>query len=485
MRKTSILLFTFLVSILILLACSKEDNEIEKVQVASISIDIKSLSLIEGETGEIQATILPENAKDKTLTWKSSDTSIATVDNGKVLAVKEGKARISVTTSNNITQECEVNVSTKIIKIVEAVSVSLDNKTLSTIEGKTAQLVASILPEDTTNKKCNWFSDNEEIATIDADGLITALKEGKANITVSTSNNKTAICNITVTPKPVYVKSVNFDKSEYKIALASTSKINVTILPANATNKTITWKSSDANIVSIKDGGILSAEKVGQATLTVTSEDGNKTATCTVIVEEGNDDDLCKDADGRVYKTVEIGNQVWMAENLAYLTADMLTQKTAFVYDYAGEDLSAAKALDNYTTYGVLYTFAEAEKCIPAGWHLPTDAEFKELEMHIGNSQDVVDGGGTRGDFSAKLMSDQHWSDSKFELSNETGFSALPAGYRSSTGTFSKITKRTVFWGARYETDKSKGRALFNDRQSINRSDANFASGYSIRCIKD
>lgn len=391
---------------------------------------------------------------------------------------------IAIVTITSCHESKDVNDEKPVEEVVEAEKVELDEQSVSIEVGKSLQLTENVLPVKTTNKKCSWFSDDETLAKVDESGLITAIKEGKVNITVATSNNITAICNVNVIAKPILVESVEMIKTSLHLKVGSSETLYVNIIPSNATNKNLSWKSSKESIVGVTKSGLVSGLKVGSSVITVTTEDGAKTASCTITVEKVEQDAECKDKDGRVYKTVKIGDQIWMSENLAYLTAEMISQ-TAYVYDYTGSDLAEAKELDNYKNYGVLYTFEEAEKCIPEGWHLPTDAEWKELEMFIGFSQEEADSNGTRGDYSYKLMGKDLWIDSAFEITNETGFSALPSGYRSSGGSFSQITKRTVFWGARYDTDKSKGRALFNDRPKINRSDARLASGYCVRCIKD
>lgn len=381
-----------------------------------------------------------------------------------------------------VVSSCSDDEEKKVLVNAEEVVLNVKNTIIE--EGKTFQLIASVKPKETSNKKCNWFSDNTEIATVDENGIVNALKPGKVNITVATINDLTAICNVEVSSKPIMVSSVALSTNNLTLKVGASEALTASISPSDATNKDLLWKSSENDIVSVSKTGLVSAKAIGEALVTVTSVDGAKTAQCKVIVEDGEDENACIDKEGRVYKTVKIGEQIWMAENLAYLTAEMVS-KTAYVYDYVGTDLEEAKARDNFKNYGVLYTFEEAEKCIPDGWHLPTDAEWQELEMFIGNSKEEVEKAGTRGDYSYKLMSKEFWSDTEFVITNETGFSALPSGYRSSGGSFSQITKRTVFWGARYDGEKSKGRAIFYDRSSINRSDARFASGYCVRCIKD
>lgn len=173
-----------------------------------------------------------------------------------------------------------------------------------------------------------------------------------------------------------------------------------------------------------------------------------------------------------------------MAENLAYIDDSELST-SQFVYEYTGNNASEAKANENYNNYGVLYTFESAEKSIPNGWHLPTDEEWKTLELYLGMTNEEVDSKGSRGNKSYKLMEKDLWIDVSFEITNETKFNARPAGYRNSRGNFGSITKRTVYWGAKDSAEDVTGRAIFNSNTKINRSKANKLSAYSVRCIKD
>lgn len=164
--------------------------------------------------------------------------------------------------------------------------VSLDKKDAALKIGETTALKAIITPENATNKNVSWSSSDEKIATV-KDGVITAVAEGKAAITVTTEDgNKTAVCNVTVSgekPDIISVTGVSLDRGEAALKIGETTTLTAAITPENATNKNVNWSSSDEKVATVKSG-VVTAISEGKATITVTTEDGNKTATCIVTV---------------------------------------------------------------------------------------------------------------------------------------------------------------------------------------------------------
>lgn len=165
--------------------------------------------------------------------------------------------------------------------------------------------------------------------------------------------------------------------------------------------------------------------------------------------------------DGNVYSWVTIGKQVWMAENLKYLPSvagpgtGSVSTAYYYVYEYNGTDVNAAKATSNYTTYGVLYNWAAAmagsassstnpsgvQGVCPTGLHLPSDAEWTELIDYLGGGASVAGG-------KLKEIGATHWSSPNTGATNETGFTALPGGYRFNNGKFNGIGNYGSWWSA-------------------------------------
>ena len=176
----------------------------DPVKVESVSLDKTSIEIEVGKTAQLTATVSPDNATDKSLTWTSDKTNIATVSTSGVVSAKaEGTATITVTTKDgNKTATCQVTVKPSTTPIVAVTGVSLD-KTSATLEvGGNLQLNAIVAPADATNKTVSWTSDKTNVASVDQNGKITAVAEGTAKITVTTADGDfKAECNVTVNKK--------------------------------------------------------------------------------------------------------------------------------------------------------------------------------------------------------------------------------------------------------------------------------------------
>lgn len=171
---------------------------------------------------------------------------------------------------------------------VEVTGVSLDETMLNLKIGNQKRLTATVAPATATNKSVTWSSDKPDIADVDQNGNITAKAKGTAVITVTTaSGNKTASCIVNVTenePQPVRVQSVGISKSSAALKVNENVKLAATITPADADNKNVQWTTSNANVATVSDDGLVTAKAVGKATITVTSEDGGHTAKCEITV---------------------------------------------------------------------------------------------------------------------------------------------------------------------------------------------------------
>ena len=161
------------------------------VDVTSVTLDKTTLALVEGEEATLTATVAPDNATDKTVTWSTSDASIATVADGKVTAVNGGEATITVTTSNGKKAECKVTVN------VPVTSIQLNKSEMTLSVGHSFTLSVVFNPTDVTDKTVTWESDKPDFASVDANGKVTAKAQGIAVITAKTGG-KEAKCTVTV-----------------------------------------------------------------------------------------------------------------------------------------------------------------------------------------------------------------------------------------------------------------------------------------------
>ena len=256
--------------------------EAKQIPVEAVHLSQESMELTEGDASQLTATVLPENASNKNVRWESTNTGVATVNNGKVTAVKAGSAAIKVITEDgNKTAECSVTVNAKVYPVT---SVSLDKTSLTLTEGNVVQLTATVLPENATNKNVSWESTNTDVATVN-DGRVVAYRAGSATIKVITEDgNKTAECSVTVNAKVYPVTSVSLDKTTLTLMEGDVSQLTATVLPGYATNKNVRWESTNTGVATVSNGKVTAVKK-GSAKIRVITEDGNKTAECDVTVK--------------------------------------------------------------------------------------------------------------------------------------------------------------------------------------------------------
>ena len=255
------------------------------VNVTEVTLDKTELTLTEGETETLTATVRPDNADNRKVTWSSDKTEVATVDGaGRVTAVKAGEAVVTVTTEDGgKTATCKVTVKAKAIGVTE---VTLDRTELTLTEGETETLTATVRPDNADNRKVTWSSDKTEVATVDGAGRVTAVKAGEAVVTVTTEDGgKTATCKVTVKAKAIGVTEVTLDRTELTLTEGETETLTATVRPDNADNRKVTWSSDKTEVATVDGAGRVTAVKAGEAVVTVTTEDGGKTATCKVTVK--------------------------------------------------------------------------------------------------------------------------------------------------------------------------------------------------------
>jgi len=203
-------------------------------------------------------------------------------------AANSGDAdRIAILTVSNteyeLNQYVTVTQQGSGIVSVAVTGVTLSQTTASLTTSAMMTLTATVLPANASNKTVTWSSSNPSVATVD-NGVVTAVGVGTATIIVTTQNgSKTAACSVTVTG--VALTGVTLNKTTLSLLKAgATETLIANVLPATATNKTVTWSSSNASVATVNAGGTVTATGVGTATITATTQEGSKTATCSVTV---------------------------------------------------------------------------------------------------------------------------------------------------------------------------------------------------------
>jgi len=238
-----------------------------------VFLDRTSVNVNIYKTVTLTPSITPDNALTA-YTWTSSDTSIATVDeNGKVKGVALGTATITVSTSNNKTAVCKVNVKKS------PTNVSFENTSIKLGEGQTYTLTPILTPSNSYTKY-TWTSSDTAVATVNSQGKISAKGVGKATITVTTLNNKTATCTVTVAKGPTVV---SLDKTTLQLGVGRTYQLHSTLTPSNAVTY-CSWSSDKKSVATVSGQGVVTAKSVGTAKITVKTSNG-KNAECTVTVK--------------------------------------------------------------------------------------------------------------------------------------------------------------------------------------------------------
>ncbi len=265
------------VATILMAACQKPQKE-QEIPVTFVSLDKPSVTLEIGDTFSLTATVQPAEATNKTVLWSSSKAAIASVDEtGKVTAISEGTTIITAKAGTKYAT-CTVSVKRKTIQ-VESISL---NKTQTTIEvGDSETLTATVLPENADNPNVTWSTSDEAIATVSAQGVVTAIAEGTAVI-IATAGNKSANCTVIVPHVWVPVENVTLNKASTTIEAGASETLTATVLPANADDPSLTWSSSDEAVATVTDQGVVTAVAEGTAVITATAE--SKSASCTVTV---------------------------------------------------------------------------------------------------------------------------------------------------------------------------------------------------------
>ncbi len=247
--------------------------------VTSLTFEYSSITLDAGKKKTLSPAVKPTNATDKTVKWSSSNKKIATVSSkGVVTAVAAGTATITCSSADGYAKE-----TVKVTVTQPPTGIKFKSKKTTVKIGTPKKLSVTVLPETASNKNVIWSSADEKIAKVAADGTVTGLKKGTVKIKATTANSLYSATITVNVEKPV--KKVVLNKTSITIAVGKTTTITATVSPKSASNKEVKWKSSDNDVVTVKNGKI-TAKAPGYAVITCTSEDSGKKAECTVFVNQ-------------------------------------------------------------------------------------------------------------------------------------------------------------------------------------------------------
>lgn len=267
----------------------------KNILVSKIVLNEKRISLAVGYTHNLTYQITPKNATENDLIFTSSDSSVATVNqSGVIQGLKEGNAIITVSSSNGLAKDTTyVSVYKKgSSTVVDGEPIKTDNypksltvspQTLNLKLGGSSQLIASVLPEK-ANNQISWSSTNSRVATVDSNGLVSAVGMGSATIIARTINDITYNVNVLVGNYSKDVRSILVTTNYISLAVSNSKQLAVAFTPADASNKNVFWTSSNPSVATVDKYGVVKAISPGSTIIKATSEDGGYTDTATIEV---------------------------------------------------------------------------------------------------------------------------------------------------------------------------------------------------------
>lgn len=235
--------------------------------VTAITLSQTKASINKDKTLQLSTSITP-SAYDGQIAWSSSDESIAAVDDtGLITAKYPGICYIYAKAESGITAQCTVTVK------APATGIKLNKTELNLQKGLTERLETSLTPTYSTDE-IKWTTSNSNIAAVSIDGTVTAKSVGQSIISAITTSGEKAYCTVNITENPIAVSSVTLNKTSAVLTSADKIQLNATVLPENATDKSIVWKSSDEAVATVSNTGVVTAVSPGNATITATSNNG-------------------------------------------------------------------------------------------------------------------------------------------------------------------------------------------------------------------
>ena len=241
--------------------------------VKRVTVNKSKLTLKPGETQTIRTTVTPKSAAYKKVSYTSSAPKVAGVSSkGEITAREVGTATITVKATDGSGRKANVNVIVEAVKVT-GITVSAAKTTLTA--GETTTATAIVTPSNATNRSVTWSSSNTSVAKVDAKGEITALSVGTAAIKATAKDGSGREASVKITVEAVKVTGITVSAAKTTLAAGRTTTATAIVTPSNATDKSVTWSSSDASVAQVDDEGKITALSVGTVTVKATANDGS------------------------------------------------------------------------------------------------------------------------------------------------------------------------------------------------------------------
>ena len=257
----------------------------KEVKVQQITLTPSASSVVVGESLQIAAKVLPENATNATLKWKITPENILkpTAAPGQFTAQQVGEAlvRAKAVDGSGITAECRVVVKPRLVQ-----SISLNATQKELIIGDAFSLTATAMPENATNRNIVWKLVSGDAISLSNIGVIQAKKVGEALVRAEAADGSgiTAECKVVV--KPRLVQTISLNATQKNLFIGDSFTLTATAMPENATNRNIVWKLVSGDAISLSNTGVIQAKKVGEALVRAEAADGSGvSAECKVVVK--------------------------------------------------------------------------------------------------------------------------------------------------------------------------------------------------------
>ena len=279
--KKNILSLLVLFLPIVLFSCDNDEPQPE-TKITSITTNQSEYNVTLNESFTISVSHSPSTLSAPEYNWSVQPSGIIYhLGKGEFYAASIGEAEVTISVPNTtISTKCKV-----VVNEISISNITLSETSISLVKKQSTQLTATVSPKNATNKEIVWSTSDANIATVDNDGIVTAISVGNCKVSASSKDGKvSADCDIEVTP--IVVNSISLSSNELSLVEGETASLIATISPEDADDKSLNWQSSDANTVAVNSEGKVSAIKTGQATITCSSLSSGVEAKCVVFVSD-------------------------------------------------------------------------------------------------------------------------------------------------------------------------------------------------------